>query len=106
MTIKRKDFAPLKLQAVHPDGSFTTTLDHDTPNDNYLQGMACPVCKSNGPFRIEIAVCVTVSDDGFDYADAGHSEWTDESWCACPECDHPATVKDFTIIKKEVNHDQ
>jgi len=30
MTTKRKDFAPLRLQAVHPDGSFTTTLDRDT----------------------------------------------------------------------------
>ena len=65
-------------------------------NDNCLQGMACPACKSTGPLRIEIAVCVTVHDDGFDYSDAGDSAWTDESWCACGECGHQATVEGFT----------
>jgi len=67
-------------------------------NDNCLAGMACPnpECKSAGPFRIEISVLVTVGDDGFDYSDAGDSDWTDESWCACVECDHAATVGDFS----------
>ena len=40
MTTKRKDFAPLRLQAVHPDGSFTTTLDHDTePREHRMCSM-------------------------------------------------------------------
>ena len=68
-------------------------------NDNCLAGMACPECKSEGPFRIEISVLVTVGDDGFDYSDAGDSGWTDKSRCACVECDHAATVGDFTVTQ-------
>jgi Zn ribbon nucleic-acid-binding protein len=68
-------------------------------NTNILEGMACPQCGSEGPFKIWAESSFTVYDDGTD--DHGDVEWRDDSSCECGECDHSGTVKDYTIGKKE-----
>ena len=65
------------------------------PNENCLAGMRCPKCKSYGPFRIAIAQIAIMTDDGVDEYD-GDNEWQDDSYCGCLNCDHEATVKQFT----------
>lgn len=69
-------------------------------NTNCLDGMACPQCGSEGPFRIHCTVIVLMGDDGTE-DDLIGSEWDDHSICECDGCDHSGTVKDFTIDKKE-----
>ena len=65
-------------------------------NTNILEGMRCPQCGSEGPFRIRCQVLVLMDDDGT-LDDLGGSEWEDDSLCECDECDHSGTVKDYTI---------
>lgn len=64
-------------------------------NENCLAGMACPKCKSKGPFRIVATCWTSVHDNGIDYE---FPEWEDDSRCVCAHCKHDAKVKDF---KKE-----
>jgi hypothetical protein len=67
-------------------------------NTNILEGMHCPQCGSDGPFKISATSLFTVYDDGTDHEDV---EWDDDSSCACDTCDHSGTVKDFTIKETE-----
>lgn len=69
---------------------------NSTTNENCLAGMACPKCKSKGPFRIVSTCWALVHDDGID--DTTEHEWDEESACICAHCKHDAKVKDF---KKE-----
>lgn len=62
-------------------------------NTNCLEGMACPKCGSEGPFKIVITAWALMFDDGIEETD--ESEWDDESPCICHECNHLGTVKDF-----------
>jgi len=64
-------------------------------NTNCLAGMRCPACGSYGPFRIAATVLVLMDDEGT-IEDLSGSEWENASHCACQNCDHPATVADFT----------
>jgi hypothetical protein len=68
-------------------------------NVNILEGMRCPECKSEGPFKISATSRFTVYDDGTD----GHEdvEWDDDSDCECDNCDHSGTVKDYIIKQIE-----
>jgi hypothetical protein len=68
-------------------------------NNNCLEGMGCPNCGSEGPFKIEAVSTFTVSDDGTE--DHGDVEWDDESFCQCEDCDHKGTVADFTLEQEE-----
>lgn len=65
------------------------------PNTNCLAGMACPGCKSFGPFIIVVTTPATVTDEGIEEYGHGHVDWDDKSNCHCVECDHNATVADF-----------
>jgi hypothetical protein len=65
-------------------------------NTNCLEGMRCPGCGSDGPFRISATVLVLVEDDG-PADDLSGSEWDDGSYCECDACDHSGIVNDFTI---------
>jgi len=65
------------------------------PNENCLSGMACPECKSKGPFRIVSTCWAEVHDDGIE--DTCEHEWDEESRCVCARCKHDAKVKDFRI---------
>jgi hypothetical protein len=69
-------------------------------NVNILEGMQCPQCKSDGPYRIRAHVLVLMDDDGT-LDDLSGSEWDFDSQCECEACDYAGTVKDFLIEKKE-----
>jgi hypothetical protein len=68
-------------------------------NVNILEGMRCPECKSDGPFKIQAKSIFTVYDEGTE--DHEDVEWEDDSDCQCIECDHAGTVKDYTIKQQE-----
>ena len=65
------------------------------PNTNCLANMACPQCKSYGPFDIEVKKWMTMHDDGSEESEDGTEEWGDDSRCHCLNCDYTAKVKDF-----------
>lgn len=64
-------------------------------NTNCLTGIACPKCGNRHSFNVEVKVVVEMVDQGTD--GWGDSEHDDSSYCCCNECNHEATVKDFTI---------
>lgn len=66
---------------------------NNTENENCLAGMACPKCKSKGPFRIVATCWALVSDDGIE--DTTEHEWEVDAACICARCKHDAKVKDF-----------
>jgi hypothetical protein len=68
-------------------------------NTNILEGIACPQCGSEGPFKIHAESFFTVYDDGTE--DHEDVEWYEDSSCQCGECDHEGTVKDYTIKANE-----
>ena len=68
-------------------------MKDDPHNTNCLDGMQCPRCKSNGPFKIRATAFFTVTDDGT--AEFDDLEYDDSNYCCCPECDEDGTVADF-----------
>ena len=66
----------------------------ENPNENCLQGMACPKCGSFGSFAIEVKMTVTMHDNGSD-DEGGDQEWGNESYCRCNACQHTGVVADF-----------
>lgn len=72
------------------------------PNEGCLEGMRCPSCKSEGPFKIWTSTWMQFNDEGEDFLnDKGTSqEWNDQSGCQCAECDHHAKVWDFMITSQ------
>ncbi len=68
----------------------------ENPNNNCLEGMACPKCGSFGPFLIEVQKVVVMHDDGwFETADTDQELWGDVAICADHECEHVGTVEEF-----------
>lgn len=65
-------------------------------NENCLKGFVCPLCGSEGPFKIEARMLVKVWDDGTDDSESGDVEWDEHSYCECCECYRYGTVGDFT----------
>jgi hypothetical protein len=70
--------------------------DDDNPNENCLEGMACPACGDFGPFNILVSQSgmTRVSDEGTDSIECD-MEWEDDSRCECLECGHTGTVGQF-----------
>ncbi len=67
-------------------------------NNNCLDGLRCPNCGSDEPFRIQVTQTVLMYDQGSEDDDmGGHMEWDESSYCECHECNDGATVKDFTL---------
>lgn len=64
-------------------------------NTNCLQGMQCPECESEGPFRIVAEATFEVCDDGTE--PIGDVEWDDDAHCQCAMCSHSGTVADFSL---------
>jgi Zn ribbon nucleic-acid-binding protein len=64
-------------------------------NTNILEGVRCPQCGNEDEFRIEALVVCTVTDDSAEAT--GDLEWTDESWCLCPRCEHAAKLAEFRV---------
>lgn len=62
-------------------------------NENCLEGMACPKCKSEEPFKISMTSLFTIYDSSTD--DNEDTEWDEKSYCECCECGHYGIVKDF-----------
>lgn len=61
--------------------------------ENCLAGWRCPRCKSYGPFAVTIKATVIMDDDGFDVE--GDTEFEDDSFARCENCELAGTVKDF-----------
>jgi len=64
-------------------------------NVNYLIGMACPDCKSKGPFLIVCLVPMLVHDDGAEPAQGSVTVWDETSNCRCHSCEKSGSVADF-----------
>lgn len=63
-------------------------------NTNFLDGMKCPRCNSEGPFKIAVCIMAMVHDSGVD-EHVGNYEWDDNATCICCNCDLIETVEDF-----------
>ena len=61
------------------------------PNDNCLDGMRCPQCRSEGPFLIQCRAQFEVHDDGSDTFSGLH--WGDDDPAICSECAWVGTVQ-------------
>lgn len=70
--------------------------DSVNPNDNCLAGMKCPSCGSYGPFKMVVSCIALVTDEGIEETE--DYEWDKTSYCACVNCQHDATVFDFTEV--------
>lgn len=64
-----------------------------TKNENCLEGMRCPKCKSIEPFNIRVTCTSKVYDNGTE--EEYDFEWGPSSKCACDNCGHAGKVKDF-----------
>ena len=64
-------------------------------NENCLEGMRCPKCRSEGPFRIVATCWVEVHDNGIEHS--YDHEWEDLSSCICadPGCLYIGKVGGF-----------
>jgi hypothetical protein len=57
-------------------------------------GLACPRCGNAQVLHIAITCLSRVTSDGSE--PFGDHEWDRASLCVCPDCNHAATVGDFT----------
>jgi hypothetical protein len=68
-------------------------MEEGMSNTNCMDGLRCPTCKQEDELRVECIVVCKVTDDGSEAF--GDLDFTDESCCHCPACEHEGTVKDF-----------
>lgn len=68
------------------------------PNENCLEGVACPNCGQEHRFHIAAMVMVEVTDNGTEDM-GGAYEWDDSNTCQCadPNCDYTGSLREFTI---------
>jgi hypothetical protein len=65
-------------------------------NVNCLQGMQCPQCGSEEPFRLDVSATVVMWDEGSDPDEGmGDLDWDNDSACRCMACDFAGTVLHF-----------
>jgi hypothetical protein len=64
-------------------------------NDNCLYDIECPVCAHYSEFKIEIRAMVRITDEGT--SDMYDSDWTDESFILCTNCNYHGAVREFRI---------
>ena len=91
-------------------------IDADNPNNNCLEGIACPSCNSFGPFDIAVRMVQRVHDDGTEEPHGGPftyegPEWDGNSACFCVACEYSGSVKDFDdryieSLKAEIERDR
>lgn len=62
-------------------------------NTNCLEGMKCPKCGSDGPFRIAVTTIAIMYDDGSD--SVGDLRNDDSSFCGCEQCGYERNVRAF-----------
>jgi hypothetical protein len=73
------------------------------PNENSLEGMQCPQCGSEEPFRIAVHVIMLMYDHGSHDDKMSSEEWGPDDYCECWECSHAGTVHDFQIAGAEAH---
>lgn len=66
------------------------------PRDNCLQNMVCPSCGSREAFKIRMEVTMTLQDQGTE-GDYGDSDWDENSYCQCTNCQAEGIADDFTF---------
>ena len=104
LCLERKKLSQEQLTAQINDGAGTPYCadcdevmlvieDEKNPNTNVLAGFKCPECGSFSPFRIEMTAVFDVTDDGTEVS--GDSEWNDDSYCMCVQCEHSGIVEEF-----------
>ena len=71
------------------------------PNQNCLEGMNCPKCGAEEPFKILVESIVTMYDNGSE--DQEHAEWGPQSYCECKKCGHFGRAWQFTISSREAH---
>ena len=66
-------------------------------NDNVLQGVECPECSSQGPFKLTVTVrgTATVSDDGWDDLCSTNSVFVVDAPARCLGCSYEAPFGAF-----------
>lgn len=75
------------------EAGFRDLTPYDPRNKNCLDGMACPQCRSHGPFQISATALFTMTDDGSDAF--GDIAYDGGSYCRCVACGHDGFVHDF-----------
>ena len=63
-------------------------------NNNVLQGIQCPECKSYGPFNIH-GEALFLDVDDYGVSEFENFEWSDESSFYCVMCKHHGQAKEF-----------
>lgn len=71
----------------------TPTPEAKTENDNCLNGLRCPKCKTREPLEIYAECRVVMYDDGSDTA--SEFEWDENSHINCPHCGHGGKASEF-----------
>ena len=66
------------------------------PNTNCLEGIRCPKCGHEDSFKVEVTVLVLVEDEGVT-DDLSGSEWDQDHYCECDNCQHSGKIKDFKL---------
>lgn len=64
------------------------------PNDNALEGIACPKCKQGDEFQITATATFDVTDEGT--GDYQSVEWDENSPIYCRKCGHMGIISDFS----------
>jgi hypothetical protein len=80
--------------------TYTRLVENDPPNGNCLKGLACPKCKSKGPFMIATTCWAQVHDDGIE--DTSEHEWDENSACLCKACTFASKVGSFEAVLTEI----
>jgi hypothetical protein len=70
-------------------------------NENCLNGIQCPSCKSDGPFTIETSCIGVWVDDGIGGEDCSGFEYDGGSNITCMECDATGIVDQFRRKEKD-----
>lgn len=65
------------------------------PNENCLEGLACPDCGSVGPFDIHARCIVRMGDQGSEYAI--DFDWEDHDHAGCPNCGYGGPVCSYRL---------
>lgn len=62
----------------------------------YLENMKCPNCGYTGHFRIRGNVWIDVYETSLSInTDKVKAEWTENSWCMCPNCSYVSEYRNF-----------
>jgi DNA-directed RNA polymerase subunit RPC12/RpoP len=83
-------------------------LTNGKKNDNCLEGIECPHCASQGPFRVAVRVLgdALVSDDGIEELDRTETEFLDDIDWRCLNCGKDFDPGDNDDQREEQRHEE